>query len=76
MTCQYVFVITYILGHVLWAPCRVLVGVDSDHYSDMLLCVSALAFQAALSAAAPAKRDQPYRLQRGSQQLSPAPLSQ
>lgn len=59
-----------------WAPCRVLVGVDSDHYPDMLLCLSSLALQAALPAAAPAERDQPHCLQRGSQQLSATHLSQ
>ena len=59
-----------------WAPCRVLVGVDSDHHPDVLLCLSALALQAALPAAAQAKRDQPHRIQRGAQQLSAAHLSQ
>lgn len=56
--------------------CRVLVGVGSDHYPDMLLCLSSLAFQAALPAAASPERDQPHCIQGGSQQLSASPLSQ
>lgn len=56
--------------------CRVLVSVGSNHYSDLHLRVPALALQAALPAAASSERDQPYRLQRGSQQLSAPPLSQ
>lgn len=68
--------IKFVLAHVLWAPCRVLVGVDSDHYTVTLLRVSALALQAALPAAAAAERDQPHRLQRGSQQLAAAALPQ
>lgn len=59
-----------------WASCRVLVGVDSDHYPDVLLRLPTLALQAAVPTAAPAERDQPHRLQRGSQQLSATPLPQ
>uniref|UniRef100_A0A3Q1CBB2 F-box domain-containing protein n=1 Tax=Amphiprion ocellaris TaxID=80972 RepID=A0A3Q1CBB2_AMPOC len=54
---------------------RVLAGVGFDHHPDVLLCVSTLALQAALPAAASAERDQPHRLQRGSQQFSAPPLS-
>lgn len=56
--------------------CRVLVGVGSDHYPDVLLCLSSLAFQAAFPAAASPERDQPHCIQGGSQQLSASSLSQ
>lgn len=61
----------------IWlTSCRVLVGVGSHHYPDMLLCLSSLAFQAALPTAASPERDQPHCIPGGSQQLSASPLSQ